>query len=616
MAEEGNENGGKIDAKSSSRELVDLSAESVRSLGFHLEQIGGLIAGAKIPKVKGDRGAPSRIKEKIQLFDKYNAELARRQEEVEARMASDFEQMMAWRKQAGTEGADLIKEIEMMMKKIKNLTQLLKEEKEKVKELRAEVAALHLQVEREQKKWSDLFEVYVKTRRLKLEDSFKRGGVSSWLQVAFDDVRFKFKAEQEKERLLTEHHRKMRKNRAQLRLDVILRERQKRQIQSCFLAMQEEQVEGRAQRHLDELRQKFDDEKLILEGQVAQLLGDEEKAKEIVAEQVRRMEEARRKQKEAEKQRDEYRKKMKKALEEKDEALKERDQAIKEKEEAIEAKIKAESERDAAIAAEQAALVQLAKAETIQTEMAQEIIKLKKELKKKMKKIESLLRIINELGAESDSDAPPDERAPPFFTNEDGSRVPRPRTRKERMQMAYREAESARCELRLGMAAMIDKDVNSQTMLTKIRVELQRCQRERDEIRSAMDTVAAEMKHMRAGKGMHAFEAGATVSTGAPDSSFEGFDTFDMHASYPGPPGTPLATSTAAAPLWSPTRPQFVPGKLQDDTSPRVLLKTGSQPILMPAIGGSEPTKITLAPLRTVKQMAKQHSQDFKAGWH
>ena len=37
------------------------------------------------------------------------------------------------------------------------------------------------------------------------------------------------------------------------------------------------------------------------------------------------------------------------------------------------------------------------------------------------------------LGAESDSDAPPDERAPAFFVNEDGSKVPRPRTRKERM---------------------------------------------------------------------------------------------------------------------------------------------------------------------------------------
>merc|ERR1712151_223933 len=90
-------------------------------------------------------------------------------------------------------------------------------------------------------------------------------------------------------------------------------------------------VENRSERFLEELRLRHEDEKLVYEGQIAQLLGDEEKAKEIVAEQVRRMEEARRLQKEAEKQRDEYRKKMK-------QAQKERDQALEEKEAALEAK--------------------------------------------------------------------------------------------------------------------------------------------------------------------------------------------------------------------------------------------------------------------------------------
>ena len=104
------------------------------------------------------------------------------------------------------------------------------------------------------------------------------------------------------------------------------------------------------------------------------------------------------------------------------------------------------------------------------------------EVRKKQKKVQSLQRMLAEIGAltapplsggtasqqtvdilpwkgaESDSDAPPDERAPAFFVNEDGTKalaclrndgvhtghaivdepksvmqVPRPRTRKERM---------------------------------------------------------------------------------------------------------------------------------------------------------------------------------------
>ena len=45
-------------------------------------------------------------------------------------------------------------------------------------------------------------------------------------------------------------------------------------------------MENRSERFLEELRIRHEDEKLVYEGQIAQLLGDEEKAKEIVAEQV------------------------------------------------------------------------------------------------------------------------------------------------------------------------------------------------------------------------------------------------------------------------------------------------------------------------------------------
>ncbi|CAE7832025.1 unnamed protein product [Symbiodinium sp. CCMP2592] len=56
-----------------------------------------------------------------------------------------------------------------------------------------------------------------------------------------------------------------------------------------------------------------------------------------------------------------------------------------------------------------------------------------------------------EKGAESDSDAPPDERAPAFFVNEDGTKA-LGAAAKDKKGMAFREAESARYELRLGMA--------------------------------------------------------------------------------------------------------------------------------------------------------------------
>merc|ERR1719436_1149901 len=103
-------------------------------------------------------------------------------------------------------------------------------------------------------------------------------------------------------------------------------------------------------------------------------------------------------------------------------------------------------------------------------------------LRKKNKKIASLQRMLVELGAESDSDAPPDERPPAFFVNEEGTKVPRPRTRKERMCMAYREAETARWELRLGMAA---KEVANKKTMSRLVQDLTTSQREVKEVRWA-----------------------------------------------------------------------------------------------------------------------------------
>merc|ERR1712019_265501 len=121
----------------------------------------------------------------------------------------------------------------------------------------------------------------------------------SWVQNTFDEVRFQFKASQEKEKLKIEHHQKMRKARAQARLDIINLERTGRLLASCFIRFQEECIEGRHVRHLWEIQQAFDDYKLIMESQLAQALGDEDAAKALVAEQTRRMEAARAAEKEA-----------------------------------------------------------------------------------------------------------------------------------------------------------------------------------------------------------------------------------------------------------------------------------------------------------------------------
>eukprot|EP00929_Paragymnodinium_shiwhaense_P119698 TRINITY_DN91590_c0_g1_i1.p1 TRINITY_DN91590_c0_g1~~TRINITY_DN91590_c0_g1_i1.p1 ORF type:complete len:601 (+),score=207.92 TRINITY_DN91590_c0_g1_i1:90-1892(+) len=598
----------RVEISHSSKELVDLSAEAVKSLGMHLEQIGGLIGGSKFPRSKGDRGAAARIKEKINVYRDYQLDVCRREEEIEARMAADFEKMTAWRKESGTEGANLIEELEAYIAKCRKLTAELEEEREITAALRQDVANLVELGHQKDRKWASLAEGFVKCKMDWKDDRFKRAGHSAWLQTSFQNIIFKFKQQMEQERLRLEHHRKMRKARAKARLDVIHREQENRMLQMCILAFQEETVENRAERHLEELRIRHEDAVLVYEGQIAQLLGDEEKAKQIVAEQVRRMEEARRKQREAEKQRDEYRKKMRQALKEKENAEKERDQAL-------EAKETAQKERDEAVAAREQALRDLEatvkKAEVLENERdvaVQGLRKAEAEIKKKIKKIENLQRIIAELGAESDSDAPPDERAPPFFTNEDGSKAPRPRTRKERMGMAYREAESARIELRLGMAAMIDKDVNNHHHIDKLKNELARVKQEIHEVRWANQVLVEDCEKEAASL---AAKSAAAGSQGGAE------DTDGVYAALPGPPKVPLAASLAATTPFSPTRPAFIPASSDTESTPRTLAKTSSVPIMMPALSPDAPTmkggdKISLAPLRKVNRPP----QEWKVGWH
>merc|ERR1719401_256380 len=156
-------------------------------------------------------------------------------------------------------------------------------------------------IKQREQKMHKLALLVIEKKDLLRMDRAMRVGVCSWLQCTFDNIKFKFKADQEKERLKIEHHKRLRKACAERRLKGIEREKVRRVMRQCFLAMQEETVEMRALRHLEELRRRYEDHVLILEAQLAQALGDEEAAKELVAEQVRRLEAEKKKAKEAEK---------------------------------------------------------------------------------------------------------------------------------------------------------------------------------------------------------------------------------------------------------------------------------------------------------------------------
>eukprot|EP00913_Durusdinium_trenchii_P022656 g21279.t1 len=274
------------DVSEGSRELVDLSAEAISSLGFHLSQVGQIISKSTLPPQRGDRSAAFKLKEKLEMYQGYTDEIQRRKNELEQKMAEDFARLKAWRAQSGTEGKGLVEELEALYAKVR-LQELhpagpggLSGQRDK------EIKHKQKLIEEEQAKVEELLEA-VALRDRKWDSLAQRGSLCSWLQCAFDEARFKWKAAEEKEKLKIEHHQRMRQARAQARIEVIQRERQKRLIQACMLSLQEETVEGRQARHLEELRRKHEDEVLVFNAQLAQAMGDEEKAKELVAEQTR-----------------------------------------------------------------------------------------------------------------------------------------------------------------------------------------------------------------------------------------------------------------------------------------------------------------------------------------
>jgi len=599
-----------VDVSEGARDLVNISAENVSMLGQHLKQIGEIIDLSKISGYKeGERTAAQKIREKYDLFAEYQADKRKEQDELEAKYKADWERMREWRKHAGNEGASLLEELKNLMQKSAHLEAKLEEEGIRLVNEKEKVRNMLLVVKRKEQKLVKPCKKIINLEEAYSDNAFLRAALCSWVSNTFDEVRFQFKAAQEKEKLKIEHHQSMRRARAQARLDCIKEESKLRLLQACFIRFQEECIEGRHQRHLHEIQQAFEDYKLVLEAQIAQALGDEEKAAELVRLQTERMEaarnaekEAKRKQKAAEHAQRQAEEEARYAHELKDEALKAKAQAEKERDDALVAK-------DIALKAAEAANLRAEKSDALCKEAEEAREQAEEDLRRKLKKIDSLQRMLAELGAESDSDCPPDERPPPFFVNDDGTKKPRPRTRKERMAMAQREAEVARWELRLGLAVMIDKDINMGNAMDRLKFELRLTEQECDEVRWANKVLINDVNAIQAA--LNAARklppADMAVQTLGEDGG--------VYAPLPAPPAVPFAPSTAGVSLYDPTRPSFIPVK----DSPDRLKKTPSAPIFMPSLCGDSALakglaseKITLAPLRKKKKGPAQWS----VSWH
>jgi colicin import membrane protein len=593
-----------VDISAGTRELVDISAEAVSMLGQHLHQIGELIDGAKLTAPPpGNRSAMQKMKEKAALFTEYQNDKQKEKEEIEKRINADWMRMKEWRKHAGNEGASLLDELNSYIQKVKEMKEELEMEGIKLVQTKEQVRDALVVVKRKEAKLVKPCQKIINLEHQYSDNAFLRAALCSWVQNTFDEVRFQFRAAQEKEKLRIETHQKMRKARAKSRLDIIHVERDKRLLQACFLRFQEEEVEGRHARHLFEIRAHLEDKMMILEAQVAQALGDEEAAKALIEEQQRRMEAVRAECKEAQRL-------QKIAEREKRAALEDARHQRELCEEAMDAKAQAEKERDAARQAQEdaeaereAANVRAEKADAARKEAEEARAQAEEDLRRKLKKIDSLQRMLAELGAESDSDCPPDERPPAFFVNDDGTRIPRPRTRKERMAMAYREAEVARWEMRLGLAVMIDKDVNSAATLDKLKFELRLTERECDEVRWANKVLIADVNSIHF-KLKNARKGEIAVQTVPEDGGI--YADFSKAA---------FATSSVGMSPFDPTRPQFSPVK----DNPNLLAKSPSAPIVIPSLcsdsviaKGTMSEKFTLAPLRRKKRAPTQ----WQVGWH
>lgn len=107
----------KFDAAEGAREMVDLQAEAVDHLGSHLVQIGDIIANSVMPPQKGERGTAVKIQGALGRYVAYCDEVKRRQDELESKIAEDYQRMTEWRKHAGIEGANMVEMLEKALRR-------------------------------------------------------------------------------------------------------------------------------------------------------------------------------------------------------------------------------------------------------------------------------------------------------------------------------------------------------------------------------------------------------------------------------------------------------------------------------------------------------------------
>ncbi|CAE7857738.1 LDL1 [Symbiodinium microadriaticum] len=170
------------DVSEGSRELVDLSAEAVSSLGIHLAQIGQIISKSQLPPNRGEKSSAHKLKNSLEMYQGYTDEVQRRRMELEQKMADDFARLKAWRAQSGTEGKGLVEELEALYGKVRQQDKEIKKKQQQIEEEQARVKELEEAVALRDRKWDSLAEDYGKKLAKMRKEIVERGGLCSWLQ--------------------------------------------------------------------------------------------------------------------------------------------------------------------------------------------------------------------------------------------------------------------------------------------------------------------------------------------------------------------------------------------------------------------------------------------------
>lgn len=450
----------------SSREMATLSAETASGLGFHLAQMGQIVsAGNSTEAVKKIQTEKSR-------YEKYLANSKDRRKKLELQLLEEQDNMVAYKRQMGNaKGVSLLDELRVLQKRVKELEHLLGTEKELLEGERRVRVKLEAMQEASLERVKNMVKMWLSDNAAKLIPVI----VTLWKRYADSEVKFKFKEVATGKDLMVERHRKMRKDCCNRVLNSIRVTRSMRVAAWCWVGFQEELIERRQERLQAELNRRHENALKVMENQVAQASGDEEKSKAAAAEQYRMMEEAHQATERAEKQRDEARaaevkmEEAKQAAEHRTEvALGEKKQALEEKHEAeVFAQEKVEETK---VAKEETRVMNVEKTKALEEKKDAQLMQQQAE-----RRNEKLTRSLNELGAESDDDEPEEDKPAPWFLDEQGVKQPRPRTRKERMAMSFNESLVMRQEMKLQLAAIIDKDLRAEDRIDKL-IELVRQQ--------------------------------------------------------------------------------------------------------------------------------------------